>query len=44
MDDEHDLAPVRRFELKTLEANMKTLEANVGAALERLRTDMARRD
>ena len=44
MDDDPDLKPVRRFELKLLEGKMKTLEANVDAALERLRTDMAKRD
>lgn len=44
MGDEPELKPVRRFELNLLDGNMKTLEANIGAALERLRTDMAKRD
>ena len=41
---EDDREPIRRIELKLLEAKMKTLEANIGAALERLRADMAKRD
>lgn len=41
---EDGLEPVRRIVHKLLVGNMKTLEANIDSALERLRTDMAKRD
>ena len=41
---EDDLEPVRCIVLKLLVGNMKTLEANIDATLERLRADMAKRD
>lgn len=51
MDDEPDLEPVRRFEHKLLEGQMKIFVSNVEAVLAGLRadfadlkTDLARRD
>ena len=41
MDDDPDLEPVRRFELKLLEGEMKVFVSNVYAALAGIRADNA---
>lgn len=41
MDDDPDLEPVRSFELKLLEGEMKVFVSNVEAALSGLRADFA---